>query len=685
MAEAEDLITDAARHATVFARDIWRRHVPEKEVERPVELGEFTQRLSFLIEAALDVAPPLRIAQPPAIANLLQRLVARRSGPFHTVAVPATDGRFLWLPRDLGTTDHAIALERYRILAVQQAMRATLLRQDAAIGPENKPSPLLQDLYLVWLAAVADVEIARRLPGLRVVLQRLREESLQARPAIELMPPVRQKLEQLVRSILKENVGILPETMAQASSNASLFQQASTMLSDWGEVTEKGAGQRPPMGGFLFKDLWTGELRLPDAPLAMLASGAEAEDDDEGDNESPRSARMTRAPRVRDAEEEEDEGEQGAWMVQTAQPEEHAEDPLGMQRPTDRDESTAAEEFADSLSELNEARLISTPGRSKEILLSDDTPEARSKKEAPLAQPSVDAIAYPEWDYRITRYHEGGATVRIQPPQLGAPEWVAATLQHHASMLRAISRRFEMLRVERQRLRKQVEGDDIDLEAFVDGYADFRAGLPLPQGLYQTSRPVHRDLAICLLIDISGSTDGWVSHNRRIIDVEREALLLVCVALESLGEPYSVQAFSGNGPHNVTMRVIKDFDERYSEEVALRIAALEPERYTRAGAALRHASALLMKKPARQRLLLLLSDGKPNDSDHYEGRYGAEDMRQAVNEAQWQGISPFCLTIDRQAANYLPQVFGPQRYALLPRPELLPTVLLDWMRRLLAS
>ena len=242
-----------------------------------------------------------------------------------------------------------------------------------------------------------------------------------------------------------------------------------------------------------------------------------------------------------------------------------------------------------------------------------------------------------------------------------------------------------MLRAHRVRLTRQLDGDEIDLEAWIEAVADFRAGLPMSQALYQTHRPMRRDMAILLLIDISGSTDGWVSGNRRIIDVEREALLLVCIALEGLGEPYAVQAFSGEGPDHVTVRAIKGFDEKYSNDIALRIAALEPEHYTRAGAAMRHASALLMRQAARHRLLLLLSDGKPNDRDDYEGRYGVEDLRQSVVEAQLQGISPFCLTIDRHAAAYLPQVFGAHRYALLSRPERLPTVLLDWMKRLMVS
>ena len=185
-----------------------------------------------------------------------------------------------------------------------------------------------------------------------------------------------------------------------------------------------------------------------------------------------------------------------------------------------------------------------------------------------------------------------------------------------------------------------------------------------------------------LLIDVSGSTDGWVSQHRRVIDVEREALLLVCRALDTLGEPYSVLGFSGESASGVTVRSVKSFAEPFGQDVNLRIAGLEPEKYTRAGAAIRHASSLLMREPARHRLLLLLSDGKPNDSDEYDGRYGVEDMRQSIIEARLQGIFPFCLTIDRHTASYLPAVFGEHQYAVLHRPELLPTALLGWLRRL---
>jgi nitric oxide reductase NorD protein len=130
---------------------------------------------------------------------------------------------------------------------------------------------------------------------------------------------------------------------------------------------------------------------------------------------------------------------------------------------------------------------------------------------------------------------------------------------------------------------------------------------------------------------------------------------------------------------------IKDFDERGGVDVRRRVAALEPDGYTRAGAAIRHTSALLAREAARHRLLLVLSDGKPNDVDQYAGRYGIEDTRQAVAEARLQGLVPYCLTVDREAPAYMPSIFGPRGYAVLRRQDLLPAVLIEVVRRLLVT
>jgi nitric oxide reductase NorD protein len=163
-----------------------------------------------------------------------------------------------------------------------------------------------------------------------------------------------------------------------------------------------------------------------------------------------------------------------------------------------------------------------------------------------------------------------------------------------------------------------------------------------------TLRPARRDLVLALLVDVSASTDGWIAGGRRIVDVEKESLIVLLEALDALGDCHAALAFSGEGARGVRVSTVKDFAEAVGADVRRRVAALEPDGYTRT-AAIRHASALLARQPARHRLLLLLTDGKPNDVDQYPGRYGIQDTRQAVAEARLEGLVPFCLTVDREA------------------------------------
>ncbi|QJD58281.1 hypothetical protein HG264_04840 [Pseudomonas sp. gcc21] len=678
MAEAEDVITDAARYATIFTRNLWRRYRPPPPGPVLVALDDVASRLDLLCTGVFGNRYPIRAAQTGARPTLLTLLFRRDPAPRTRAAVPATDGCSIWLPRDAGTPDVAQGSSWYRVLALQQAMR--IQRASATlVSPEMKP--LVRDLYLLLEAMNADEDLNRLLPGMRGALDAARQQALQNRPELEGFSAPRQKLEVFLRRLLERRCGDPPADLLCATAEQSLqlaFRLAPEFAPD--EQSVRLLGLRP-----LYPDCWTGALKPAQAETdnkAGPAVGATDEADD--DPAAPRSARLERRPTIREAKEDEDDDSgPGPWMVHPEGGHEHAEDPMGLKRPVDLDDAASAAEYGELVSELPEARLISTPGRPKEVLLTDDPPEERARRVAGRSDPRGNRIRYPEWDYRSSTYRDPGATVRLLDAVAGPQEWVDETLRKHRPMLDSIRRHFEMLRAEPVLLRRRQDGDDIDLDAYLENHADFRAGLPRSDALYQTRRAIRRNVAITLLIDVSGSTDGWVSGNRRIIDVEREAVLLVCMALESLGEPYSVQAFSGEGPGGVTVRELKGFDERYSNAVALRISALEPEHYTRAGAALRHATSGLMRQAAEHRLLILLSDGKPNDIDDYEGQYGVEDMRQAVNEASLQGIFPFCLTIDRQAAAYLPKVFGANRYALLPSPQRLPAVLLEWIRRLL--
>jgi len=257
---------------------------------------------------------------------------------------------------------------------------------------------------------------------------------------------------------------------------------------------------------------------------------------------------------------------------------------------------------------------------------------------------------------------------------------VNAALARNRMILLRLRRQFEALRLRRSIFRAQTEGEDIDLDAFVNAYGDRRGCVSGNDRLYLMQRPARRDFALLILIDTSGSTDAWVCGAQRVIDIEKEALLIVCSALDALRVRFAIQAFSGYGKGNVRVRELKDCGQPFGDAAARRISALEPDEYTRVGAALRHATASLMREPAHRRLLLLLSDGKPNDCDHYEGRYGVADMRQALAEARLQGVAPFCVTIDRTASRHLTTTFGAGNFTIVREPAGLPRALLEWLR-----
>ena len=665
MAEAEDVITDAARHATQFAQALWRRHRPADR--ETIDLPALLHRLDLFLTAAFEESFPLRIAQPPAPIPFVRRVFRRQEAVVApSVALPATDGVSLWLPIVTGA-DPAALTDDLQLIAMHQAQRA---RRGSTRMLSVTVRPLERAIYEVLEALAAEHDLAVRFGGLSARLSHWRERALAARPPLQRFPDSGRGLE----AWLRDAISTPRECLHRCDIPEASLQHARTLAAK--------IESSSPNTALLLRDAWIGELRVAPETKPNPSVTIAATDTSVVSPRSPRSARLSRRPQLRNPDQRDEHTRQGAWMVQTAQPHEHAEDPFGMQRPTDRDESTAADDFADSVAEMHEARLVATPDAPKEVLLSDDPPDAKARAVSDRVS-AGSTLAYPEWDWRQRSYRDPGAYVHVLDAPRGPPEWITRTLEKHRVMVQKICRQFESLQARRTRLRQQTDGEELDIEACVDAFADARAGAALRPGLYQITRNARRDMAVLLLIDVSGSTDSWVSANRRIIDVEREALLLVCLALERVNEPYSVLAFSGEGPAGVTIRSIKSFAEPYGSEIAERIAGLEPERYTRAGAAIRHAAALLMREAAHHRLLLILSDGKPNDMDEYDGRYGVEDMRQSVTEARLQGIFTFCLTIDRHSAHYLPAIFGEHQYSVLHTPEMLPTALLGWLRRLI--
>lgn len=278
-------------------------------------------------------------------------------------------------------------------------------------------------------------------------------------------------------------------------------------------------------------------------------------------------------------------------------------------------------------------------------------------------------LRLPEWDYRRGAMQPDHCVVQVMQARPGASFVPSPALRLTA---RRVRRRLETLRDAPRPQHGQDSGDAIDLDAWVRFSADQMGRC----GLRSDAPPVYtrharseRSLATLLLADLSLSTDAHATSQARVIDVIRDALFVFGEALCAVGDPFAMWGFSSVRRHHVRLQRLKSFDEAWNETTRARVGAVRPGYYTRMGAAIRHATLQLTGRPERRRLLMLLTDGKPNDLDIYEGRYGIEDTRHAIHEAHAAGLSPFCVTIDESGHDYLPLLFGQRGYALVHRPE----------------
>jgi nitric oxide reductase NorD protein len=296
---------------------------------------------------------------------------------------------------------------------------------------------------------------------------------------------------------------------------------------------------------------------------------------------------------------------------------------------------------------------------------------------------SASSAEYPEWDNITECYRERAATVHTLSATAGDPSWAAGVFHEHAVLIRRVRQGFERLRASRLRSGQQLDGEELDIPACVRAAVDRHMGQAPDDRLYMSARATRHPLAIVILTDVSGSTKAVVSEPARMIDIEKVALLIASEALASLGDRYALMAFAGRSARGVRVTTLKQFDEPLGDLVRQRIAGLQPGGFTRLGAAVRHASAALQREPARHRLLLILSDGKPNDVDEYMAEYGVEDSRQAMSEARARGIYPFCLNVDEEGSEYLARIFGASGYTSLRRPDQLPVALLKAVQTLI--
>jgi len=284
-----------------------------------------------------------------------------------------------------------------------------------------------------------------------------------------------------------------------------------------------------------------------------------------------------------------------------------------------------------------------------------------------------EGILLPEWDYRKQGYHQDFCCLQPMINQLDNHQESASLPAHLVADAAKLRRQFSGLKPVRQWLNRQQDGDEIDIDRWLHFMADKKAGASNgEQAFYRSFNNQVRDLSCLILADLSLSTDAYINNKQRVIDVVQDSLQLLCEALAATGDRFSIYGFSSLKREHVRFNMIKNFNERYSDNIRGRIQNLKPGYYTRMGAAIRQSIKILSAEKSHQRVLLIITDGKPNDLDLYEGRYGVEDTRMAIIEAKQAGLQPFCVTIDEEADEYLPHLFGKNGFVVIKDPAQLP-------------
>ena len=497
--------------------------------------------------------------------------------------------------------------------------------------PSTETDPLQRDLALIAAAQRLVARVLAAFPGLGPTYRRLADALLASRRR-EGLPATEAKVEALIRALLSgEAIEIAAE--------------------DW--LAKAPAGYLPALG----VPLW---------PLASAAAPARTRRRDE-DQPPPASAKAEEQMKAYTAsrdETAEDWRERSPFALNRFETILAMSEMVAVDRPSDDSE----EHEPEAADELDDMVLSERKGRPASRFRFDLDLPPEAMDETALAG----ALTYPEWDFRSASYRDDHCRVLagMAQQEQAPPMQDAAT----RALVRQVRRRFEALRPLREPQRGQIDGPDLDLDAVVRRQADLAAGGSGSDRIHLASRPQAHDLAVTTLMDVSLSTDSWFD-DLRVLDVEKQALTVFAHGLAACGDHHEILTFTSRRRDWVRIETVKRFGEAMGPAVEARIAALKPGYYTRIGTAIRHAAVGLKARPDRRKLLLVLTDGKPNDIDHYEGRFAMEDTRMAVIEARRAGISVFAVTVDRESRAYIPHLFGRNGHAVVSRLERLPAAL----------
>jgi nitric oxide reductase NorD protein len=280
--------------------------------------------------------------------------------------------------------------------------------------------------------------------------------------------------------------------------------------------------------------------------------------------------------------------------------------------------------------------------------------------------PSPQTLLYDEWDYRRQGYRKSWCSLHFKNLKPIHSSFIQNTLDKYHGLSFRLRHQFEMMRSQERFVKRQREGDDIDFDALVESISDTHAGISSSDRLFIRLKRDERDIAVLFLVDMSNSTAGWVNN------ALKESLVLMAEAMEVLGDRYGIYGFSGMRRSRCELFHVKHLTEPYGDPVKERIGSIAPSEYTRMGPPIRHCTRLLKDVDAKVRLIITLTDGKPEDYDDYKGEYAIEDTRHALLEAKTADIHPFCITIDHQARDYMKHMYGPANYIFIDNVRKLP-------------
>lgn len=280
---------------------------------------------------------------------------------------------------------------------------------------------------------------------------------------------------------------------------------------------------------------------------------------------------------------------------------------------------------------------------------------------------------YNEWDYSKLKYKEDFCKVYPKTILKTNAEYYKTTITENRVTLLGLRKMLTTVNNKYQQQRRQTQGNEFDLGALTDLFVDLQSNRTPSENIYLSKRKKEKDLSILILLDSSLSSDGYASGNR-VMDVEKQVSILFGEILDEFQIDFSINSFYSKTRNHSSYITMKGFDDDWQKS-KLKIGAIEPSGYTRIGPALRHSGALLKQRNTKNKWVILISDGKPNDYDRYEGRYGVNDVKQALRELNELQINTYALAIEAQAKYYLPQMFGQNHYQILTTPvELLQSL-----------